>query len=168
MNRNNMDIYEMNPQIQTLTSKKLVGMRMRMSLSTNRTGELWRNFMHRRREIRNHLNSEMLSMQVYLQPIELGNMNQEFDKWAAIEVTDFNRIPEGMESFELMDGLYAVFRYRGSSTDTRIFRDIYGTWLPHSGFLLDARPHFEILGDKYKNADPNSEEDIWIPVKPKE
>jgi len=24
------------------------------------------------------------------------------------------------------------------------------------------------LGDKYKNNDPNSEEEIWIPIKPKQ
>jgi AraC family transcriptional regulator len=32
-------------------------------------------------------------------------------------------------------------------------------------YELDDRPHFEILGDKYKNNDPNSEEEIWIPIK---
>jgi hypothetical protein len=31
--------------------------------------------------------------------------------------------------------------------------------------MLDNRPHFEILGEKYKNADPDSEEDVYIPVK---
>ncbi len=25
----------------------------------------------------------------------------------------------------------------------------------------------EVLGEKYKNADPNSEEEIWIPIKRK-
>jgi hypothetical protein len=28
-------------------------------------------------------------------------------------------------------------------------------------------PHFEVLGDKYKNNDPSSEEEVWIPIKPK-
>jgi len=32
---------------------------------------------------------------------------------------------------------------------------------------LDNRPHFEVLGEKYKNGDPESEEEIWIPVKEK-
>jgi AraC family transcriptional regulator len=34
-------------------------------------------------------------------------------------------------------------------------------------YFLDDRPHFEILGDKYKNGDPDSEEEIWIPIKQK-
>ena len=74
-----------------------------------------------------------------------------------------------METYTLTGGLYAVFDYKGLSTDTKIFEYIFGTWLPRStNYLLGDRPHFEILGDKYKNNDLNSEEQIWIPIKPKE
>jgi AraC family transcriptional regulator len=45
------------------------------------------------------------------------------------------------------------------------FTYIFTRWLPASGYQLDNRPHFEILGDKYKNNDPESEEEIWIPVR---
>lgn len=157
----------MTPRIETLPEKKLVGQRMRMTLASNKTGELWRNFMPRRKEIKS-VTSNLFSMQVYNQPMDVGNINQEFEKWAAIEVTDFDTIPAGMESFELSGGLYAVFFYRGLSTDTKIFQYIFGSWLPGSNYLLDNRPHFEILGERYKNNDPNSEEEIWIPIKPKQ
>ena len=141
---------------------------MKMSLSNNKTGELWRSFMPRRREIKNNLTSEMFSMQVYDRLINFTDLSQEFEKWAAVEVTDFNTIPDDMESFELPGGLYAVFFYKGLSTDTQIFRYIFGTWLPGSSYVLDGRPHFEILGEKYRNNDPNSEEEIWIPIMPKD
>lgn len=141
---------------------------MTMSLANNKTGELWRSFMPRRKEIQNSLTSDLISMQVYDRPVELGNFNQEFEKWAAIEVADFDILPDGMESFVLPGGLYAVFHYKGSSTDTTIFQYIFGTWLPHSQYVLDTRPHFEILGEKYKNMDPHSEEDIWTPIKLKD
>lgn len=141
---------------------------MTMSLVNNKTGELWQSFMPRRKEIQNSLTSDLISMQVYDRPMEPGNFNQEFEKWASIEVADFDTLPDGMESFVLTGGLYAVFHYTGSSTDTTIFQYIFGTWLPHSKYVLDTRPHFEILGDKYKNMDPNSEEDIWIPIRPKD
>lgn len=62
-------------------------------------------------------------------------------------------------------GLYVVFPYKGLNTDPRIFQYIYGTWLPASDFAIDDRPHFEILGAKYKNNDPDSEEDICIPIR---
>jgi len=157
----------MQPQIVTLSEKKLIGKRIVMSLANNKTGELWRSFMPRRGEIRNNLTAELFSMQVYDQAVDLHNPHQEFEKWAAIEVADFAIIPAGMEAFTLGGGLYAVFHYQGSSSDTRVFQHIFGTWLPNSDYELDNRPHFEVLGDKYRNADPNSEEDIWIPVKPR-
>jgi hypothetical protein len=31
--------------------------------------------------------------------------------------------------------------------------------------FLDDRPHFEVLGSKYRNNDPESEEETWIPTK---
>lgn len=61
--------------------------------------------------------------------------------------------------------MYAVFDYKGSSDDGSVFKYIFNTWLPQSGYQLDNRPHFEVLGDKYRNSDPNSEEEIWIPIK---
>ena len=138
-----------------------------MSFADNKTGELWRSFMPRRRDISNKITSDLYSMQVYNQPLDFGNLNQEFEKWAAVEVSDLSSIPDGLEAFTLKGGLYAVFPYKGSSTDTTIFRFIFETWLPKSIYSLDSRPHFEVLGDKYKNSDPNSEEDIWIPIKPR-
>jgi hypothetical protein len=89
--------FDMEPRIETVTPKSLVGKRMKMSLSNNKTGELWRRFIPRRREIQNNLTSEMFSMQVYDQSVRLGNLNQEFEKWAAVEVTDFDTIPDGSE-----------------------------------------------------------------------
>ena len=158
------------PRIETIGEKKLIGQRVKMSLANNRTGELWRGFMPRRREIRNNLTAEQISMRVYNQTPDFSNFNPllEFDKWAAMEVSDVNTIPAGMEGFTLTGGLYAVFPYEGLNTDDAIFRYIYMKWVPASGYVLDNRPHFEILGDRYKNNDPDSEEEIWIPIKPKE
>jgi AraC family transcriptional regulator len=45
------------------------------------------------------------------------------------------------------------------------FKYIFEEWLPSAIYGLDNRPHFEILGAKYKNNDDSSEEEIWIPVK---
>lgn len=107
-------------------------------------------------------------MQIYTSTyFENFNPNTEFEKWALIEVSDFENIPNEMEAFTLVGGLYAVFPFKGLNTDTKIFEYIYGTWLPSSNYTLDNRPHFEILGEKYKNNDVNSEEEIWVPVRRK-
>jgi AraC family transcriptional regulator len=159
----------MKPKIETLKEKKLIGKRLRMSLSKNRTGELWRSFMLKRKEITNNIGTELYSMQVY-DPSYFSNFNPntEFEKWAATEVVNFDVVPDEMETVLLPEGLYAVFLHKGAaSTAPETFRYIFGTWLPGSDYLLDNRPHFELLGEKYKNDDPDSEEEIWIPVRPK-
>jgi AraC family transcriptional regulator len=155
----------MQPEIKLLVSKKLIGKRITMSLFDNKTGNLWRNFMPRRAEIKNNLSTDLISMQVYDAPLRVGDLHQNFEKWAAVEVSDFSEIPNEMVSFDLEAGLYAVFYYKGLNTDIAVFIYIFGTWLPNSDYDLDDRPHFEILGKKYKNNDPDSEEEIWIPIK---
>lgn len=158
----------MNPQIKILLAKKLVGIHLKMSIAQNQTGKLWGTFMPRRKEITNTISSDFYSLQVFspnhFQDFKVTN---EFEKWALVEVEDFENIPAGMESFILEEGLYAVFNYKGSSNDPSIFQYIYGSWMPNSDYSLDDRPHFEILGKKYKNNDPESEEEIWIPIKEK-
>jgi AraC family transcriptional regulator len=159
----------MEPDIRLFSEKKLVGMRMIMSFSDNVTADLWRGFMPRRKEIANNVGTELYSMQIY-PPLFFSSFNPdaEFEKWAAIEVKDFDQVPEGMETFILKEGLYAVFLYRGAaSAAAGTFREILGDWLPKSAYILDDRPHFEILGNKYKNESPDSEEELWIPVRPK-
>ena len=158
----------MEPRIEILTEKSLVGISLTMSLVDNKTGELWRNFMSRRKEITNNRTNDLISMQLY-KPTHFSNFNptDEFEKWATVEVADFDRVPNDMITFILTAGLYAVFDYKGSSMDNSIFQYIFGTWIPNSNYLLDDRPHFEVLGEKYKNADPHSEEELWIPIRPK-
>jgi AraC family transcriptional regulator len=167
-NKCNKEI-DVEPKIATLREKKLVGKHLKMSFSKNRTFELWRSFMPRRREIANNLSSDLYSVEVY-EPSFFENINpeKEFDKWAAIEVMDFNIVPDEMETLILPDGLYGVFLYKGpASAGSKLYRYIFETWLPNSDFFLDNRPHFALMGEKYKNEDPNSEEEIWIPIKSK-
>ena len=159
------------PGIEFLQEKKLIGVQMKMSIADHKTTELWRSFMPRRKEIKNNLNTDLISMQIYGKSFDFQNFNIHIplDKWAAIEVSDFAYLPDRMEAYTLPSGLYAVFLYKGAANDaSETFRFIFERWLPQSGYVIDNRPHFEILGEKYKHDDPSSEEEIWIPVKPKE
>lgn len=158
----------MKPRIETLEDKKLVGHKLKMSVTNNKTGQLWRSFAPKIKDIKNRLSADKISMQVYDASYHREfNPNNEFEKWATVEVADFSDTPEEMEIFNLKGGEYAVFDYKGSSNDSSIFQYIFMTWLPNSEYQLDDRPHFEVLGEKYKNNDPTSEEEIWIPVKKK-
>lgn len=87
----------MNPPIlRHLTPKILIGKKLEMSYVNNRTGELWRSFMPRRKEITNNIGLELYSIQIYksIFDFRVFNPSDIFTKWAAVEVTDFEKIPE--------------------------------------------------------------------------
>lgn len=89
----------------------------------------------------------------------------EFDKWAAVEAGPEAAIPEGMESLST-SGLYAVFIHRGpASQGPSSYQYIFGEWMPASAYEVDQRLHMAVMGEKYKNEDPASEEELWIPVR---
>lgn len=159
----------MEPRIEHITSKKLVGQQMQMTLADDKTRQLWTNFMQRRKEILNSINPLLYSIQVYdhLTRFENFNLQTQFIKWAAIEVPNFDTIPTGMEAFTLDAGLYAIFLHKGAApTAAKTFQYIFEQWLPLSKYEFDARrPQFEILDERYRNNDPQSEEDVYIPIK---
>ena len=158
----------MEHRIEQLSAKKLIGKRKTMSFANNTTFDLWRSFMSMRKEIINTVSTNLYSVQIYPDNyFENFSPNNEFEKWATVEVSDFENVPDEKDTFELQGGSYAVFIYKGSSTNNSIFEYIFTNWLPNSEYRLDNRPHFEVLGEKYQNDDPNSEEEIWIPIKPK-
>ena len=157
------------PRIETINEKKLVGKRMTMCYADYRIGELWGSFMPRRKEITNTLTNDLLSLVVYA-PNHFINFKptNEFERWATVEVENFNKVPDEIETYNLSSGLYAVFNYKGMSSGApAFFHYIYTEWIPNSNYILDDRAHFEVLGEKYKNNDPSSEEEIWIPIKAK-
>jgi AraC family transcriptional regulator len=155
------------PRIEILTEKKFIGRRLLMSFANNKTFELWRSFMQRRKEIRNSIGIELYSLEVYTHGFFNNfNPNTEFEKWAAVEVTDFDFIPEGMETLIVPGGLYAVFIHKGPASEgPRTYNYIFTEWLPNSEYLLDNLPHFAVMGEKYKQDEAGSEEEIWVPVK---
>lgn len=157
----------MTPKIVTISAKKLIGYSVKMSLADNKTQEVWKKFMPRLKEITNAVSADLFSLQNYPEDY-FTNFTPftEFTKWAAVEVKDFENIPDGFEELELPAGKYAVFLHKGN---TEMFAKnaqyIYTEWLPNSGFQLNNQPHFELLGDNYLgHENPESEEEIWVPI----
>ena len=75
----------MDVRIEDIKEKKLLGKHLRMSLTCNKTPELWRSFMMQRGQIKNNLNGDLISMQVYDPDLDFRDFNPavEFEKWAA-------------------------------------------------------------------------------------
>ncbi|MEO8795700.1 MAG: GyrI-like domain-containing protein, partial [Daejeonella sp.] len=94
-------------RFECIFEKKLIGLKLNMSLSSNRTFELWQKFMLRRNEIQNQVNSSLYSLQNY-PPNYFSNFSPDnkFDKWALAEVENFDFVPNGMFTFNLPAGNY--------------------------------------------------------------
>jgi|AntRauTorcE11897_2_1112592.scaffolds.fasta_scaffold29044_2 AraC family transcriptional regulator len=156
------------PEIVKTPGRKLLGMNIETSFGDDKTVELWSSFMPRRAEIKNKLSEDFISLQHYPADFDFQPLTP-FTKWAVVEVKSFDSTPEGMQTLTLPEGMYATFTHKGKAHKFReTLEYIYGTWIPESKYELDDRPHFEVLGEKYKGPnDPNSEEDVWIPIKQK-
>jgi AraC family transcriptional regulator len=157
----------MTPQIKTFPLTKLIGKKLTFTYSNYRIVDLWSSFMPKRNEIHNTISSDLYNVQINPDNFDFGP-NTPFIKWAAVPVATFEFIPIGMETLKIPEGLYAVFTIKGDvSVSQKAFYFIFNEWLPNSDYELDNRPHFEILGNKYKKDDPTSEEEAWIPIKKK-
>ncbi|WJS96886.1 GyrI-like domain-containing protein [Flavobacterium johnsoniae] len=157
----------MQPLIKTLTEKKLTGHFIEMSFIENKTFQLWNGFMPKKKEIKNTINANLYSLEVYPEHyFDNFNPSDNFQKWAAVEVSDFEDLPHGMKTLIVSGGLYAVFLHFGPATEAhKTYNYIFAEWLPNSAYIVDERPHFAVMDEKYKKDDPNSEEEIWIPIK---
>jgi AraC family transcriptional regulator len=159
---------KMAPRIIELKPRKVIGISQEMSLVDNQTYELWKSFRVRSSEIKNRISEDFISLQLFTNGyFDVFNPTNRFVKWACVEVESIENLPHEMYSLTIPGGSYAVFEHKGSGSPQDIFQYIYGEWIPKSKYQLDDRPHFEVLGAKYKFNDPTSEEEIWIPIKTK-
>jgi len=154
----------MNPKIVEIQERKLIGMRSKMSIIDNKTGALFGRFMPRKKEITNTLSDGVYALQQY----DFDQFTPElvFEKWACIEVRDFNNVPSEMETLILPAGKYAVFTHKGTTLDfVNSMQQFMEDWLPNSNYKIDSRPHFEYLGNDYLGPmNPESQEDVYIPI----
>lgn len=155
------------PRIEKIAAKKLVGHSTLMSLVDNKTFELFSGFMPKRKQINNTISEDVYEVIIYDELyFKRFNQTNTFTKWATLEVSNFRDLPESMDHLTIDEGSYAVFKFKGLAKGIgSLMTYIFSVWLPKSEYQLDNRPHFNVLGEKYKNNHPDSEEDIWIPIK---
>lgn len=156
------------PRIERSKELRLLGFRTRMSIAQDTTRELWGRFMQVSKAIANKSSTEWYSVEIYPDSyFDSYDPGKSFEKWAAVAVekSTFSR-PSGLEELYIDEGLYAVFSYEGPASKVhRLYQYIFVDWIPGSGFALDPRPHFALMGAGYKGEDPNSREELWIPVR---
>ena len=158
------------PKIVNIPPRKLAGMRIRTSMANDQTRSLWQRFRPRIKDIPDRLQSGMYSVQILDPNLQQEDFtpHTEFEKWAAVEVSSFDRLPDDMEGLVLSGGAYAVYTYKGpASAYFQTYHYVVNTWLPGTPYELDHREQFEIMGDNYHPMDPEAEEEVWIPVREK-
>lgn len=152
----------MSPKIIQLSEKKVIGMQSSMHHGQfNNIIELWQRFMPNRKAIKNAVNNEFIALQEYS---DFNNFKAAFDIWACVEVSNIVDVPKGMKTFTIPKGEYAVFLHKGMDA-SKTYQQIMTQWLPNSGYAIDDRPHFQVMGEKYKNGSEDSEEDFYVPIK---
>jgi AraC family transcriptional regulator len=152
----------MHPKFITCSEKKIVGMKSSMHHNQFESiVSLWKRFMPRKKEINTILNNKLIAMQVYS---DFNDTEKPFDIWAGVEVSNLDNVPEGMISFLIEEADYAVFVHKGMDA-AKTYQRIMSEWLPNSGYEIAERPHFQIMGDRYKNGSATSEEDFYIPIR---
>jgi len=155
------------PRIETIDSRKFIGKSVEMSVAQNKTPDVWRSFMPKMHGVKSRIGNKFYAIQVYdsLGYFEVFSPNKKFTQWAAVEVHDFENQPLDMKQLKLDAGLYAVFVHKGLASEFgATLMHILSVWLPKSKYQLADRPHFQLMGDKYKNNDPSSEEEVWVPI----
>ncbi len=150
-------------RIEKLEKKMIVGVSSKMTHQNDQTLELWQKFMKKVDNVKYRINKDYISLSSYKEGFEPG---MEFQKWAAVEVSDEN---EDLDNYIIDGGLYVVVVHKGpASTFYKTQNYILNEYLPSSEYELDSREHFEILPYGYSPIDENATEEVWIPIRIKE
>lgn len=150
-------------QIVQVSEMFVVGISVNMQRhETHKIKTLWQQFSPRKGEITNLVNGKSIALQNFILD-EKGEPNNNFNMWACVEVSNLSDVPSDMEGFTIPKGEYIKVLHKGMDAG-KTYQRIMTEWLPNSGYAIDDRPHFQVMGDKYKNGSPDSEEDFYIPV----
>jgi AraC family transcriptional regulator len=120
---------------------------------------LWDTFNKRRSEI--HPMSPEVTYGVITGDMDMTNLHYI----AGAEVEPGDKMPEGMETVEVVEGNYAAFTHEGSLQNLRqTMQTIYQDSLPQSGLTMRDAPHLELYDDRFDPSSPASQFDILVPV----
>ena len=164
----NINLKRLEPKITTIAEIKLIASKFEMSFAEDQTEQLWRKFSPTIKNIPNKKNHLKYSVQIFPNTNFFKDFNPKttFKKYAAVEADISKNLPKNLEVLTIPAGLYAIFTYIGKPSEAeKTFYYIHYQWLKESGFELDERPHFAIMGDKYIGEHPDSEEELFIPIR---
>lgn len=161
----------MNPKIKLFKESQFIGYKSSITIKNNTSAEIWQHFMPLKKHITDVSNENLYSIQIYPDFLLTDKFTPEtkFEKWACVMVERTESIPDSLSTLTIPSGQYAVFMHKGTMSDFPKTMDyIFREWLPNSNYQFDNRPQFEVMDHRYIQNSPDSEEEVWIPIKPKQ
>lgn len=153
------------PEIVEREEIKVVGYLSLISMKHNLISNLWMRFVSRIEEIENVINpNEMLGISYDGEQMDDDYL---FFHLVGYEVSEIQIIPEGLTYVVIPPHQYAKFTHKGEIDklmDT--YNYIYGEWMATSGYEIDEDFYeIELYDQRFKMGQPDSEFDIYIPIK---
>lgn len=156
----------MEPRIVQLEKLILVGRPYYGDANEHKFAKAWERFGNLEKEVSHRLNP-MVGFGVEIYGPEFQTEHQ-WTYFPSVQVSQFDDVPALLFAKTLPSATYAVFTAKGGIPklgDT--FMYAYMTWLPTSAYEVAFPFDFEYYDERFKDNDPDSEVDIYIPVKPK-
>lgn len=156
----------MEPRIVQLEPITLVGLPYYGDSADNKFAQVWERFMPHEKDILHRIKPGVgYGVEIY---------GPEFDQqrqWTylpSVQVSQVESIPLVLFPKTLPAATYAVFTAKGGIPKLgETFQYAYMTWLPTSQYQVAYPFDFEYYDERFKDNDPDSEVDIYIPIKPK-
>jgi AraC family transcriptional regulator len=152
-------VTEMEPKVMDREGFTVIGMKYRGKNENNEIPQLWQELGPRVEEIKNMVGAQV----AYGICANTDMATGEFDYIAGFEVSSAEALPEGMVSFEVPGGRYALF----TTTLPKIgetFHNAYQAWLPQAGYQPTGGPEFELYDERFDPQDPDSTFELYIPI----
>ncbi|RLC51416.1 MAG: hypothetical protein DRH79_06225 [Candidatus Cloacimonadota bacterium] len=164
MKRKGVDSMEV--KIMNKEAMKIVGMKTTTTIKNNNIPQLWDKFNKVCSSIPN-IKEQKVALGV-CPPVDIKDFNEDapFDYIAGMIVENFNNIPDGMITYEIPAQKYAVITHKGAlDTLQKTYNYFYSVWPEKSGMEFSDGTEFELYDERFIFGSPESEMDIYRPLK---
>ncbi len=157
------------PRILDLPERKFIGLEIDMPSHLVGAEKLvpllvgtWQNFNKRKNEIKSRIGKSSFGI------AKSEGMHNEEDMMrylSAVEVSDFDVVPEGLSTYTIPPMKYASFKNSGlGDTTVHTISYIYGTWLPNSKFKRAKGDDMEVFDHRFDMNSSDSISEYFIPI----
>lgn len=159
----------MEPKIVDLDRLILVGLPIYGNPSEGGFGQAWHRFFPLSERIPHRVNPSVMYGVEFYGPEFAQEHNWTYFPSTAVGELDISEIPDHLFAAVLPASRYVVFTAKGGlEALPGAFRYAYDTWLPASEYEAAGMLDFERYDDRFHGNEPESEVDVYIPIRPRQ